>query len=112
MPASDHYATEAVQLETEIARKGAILGIDWSNDAAVHGLARRALSSHTDTLELDHPATSEKGMAMLELIGLSLLILKLMKESVDEGIITQGGPVWKSLSRALWEEARIAKELK
>ena len=107
MPAADHYAVEAAQLEIEISRKGAILGLDWNNDAEVHKLARRALKSNVDTLQLDHPANSPKGMATMELVALSLLILKLMRDSADKGIITQGGPIWKALSRALWEEARL-----
>ena len=109
MATFENYAAEAAQLETEIARKGVVLDIDWNNDAAVKALARRALASLSDTLQLDHPPGSPKGMAMLEIIGLSQLMLKVMKESADEGIITHGGPVWKSLGRALWEEARIAK---
>ena len=109
MPAFENYAAEAAQLETEIARKGIILGIDWNNDAQVNAIARRALTSHVDTLELDHPAASAKGMATLELVGLSQLMLRVMKESADDGIITHGGPVWKALGRALWEQARLKK---
>ena len=108
MPASDHYAVEAAQLEIEISRKGAILGINWNNDAEVRKLARRALRSNADTLQLDHPANSLKGMATMELVGLSLLILKLMKDSADESIVMQGGPIWKALSHALWDEARLS----
>jgi hypothetical protein len=112
MAAFEHYATEAAQLETEIARKGVILGIDWKNAAVVHTLARRALATHADTLELDHPPGSPKGMALLELVGLAQLMLKVMTESADEGIITHGGPVWKTLGRALWEEAGHNKGIK
>ena len=112
MPEIENYAAEAAQLEIEIAHKGAILGIDWNNEAEVRKLARHALASLSDTLKLDHPAGSQKGMAMLELIGLSQLMLKVMKESADDGFLTHGGPVWKALGRALWEEARIAKDAK
>lgn len=112
MPEFENYAAEATQIETEIARKGVILGIDWRNDAEVHALARQALLAQTDTLQLDHPPNSEKGMAMLEIVGLSQLMLKVMKESAGDGIITHGGPVWKSLGRALWEEAGLAKGVK
>lgn len=104
MPVFENYAAEAAQLETEIARKGIILGIDWNNDAEVRALAKRVLSAHTDTLQLDHPANSPKGAAMLEIVGLSQLMLKVMKNSAGDGIISHGGPVWKSLGRALWEE--------
>jgi hypothetical protein len=109
MPGFENYATEAAQLEAEIARKGIVLGIDWNNEADVRALAKRALKSHIDTLELDHPAASPKGMAMLEIVGLSQLMLRVMKESADDGVITHGGPVWKSLGRALWEQARLMK---
>lgn len=105
----ENYASEAAQLETEIARKGIILGIDWNNAGEVHALARRMLSSHT-TLQLDHPAHSPQGMAMLEMAGLSQLMLKVMENSAGDGIITHGGPVWKSLGRALWEESKEARE--
>lgn len=109
MPASDHYAAEASQLEIEISRKGAILEINWNNDAEVHKLVKRALKTDADTLQLDHPANSPKGVAAMELVALCLLILKLMRDSADKGIITQGGPIWKALSRALWEEARLSE---
>lgn len=112
MHSSENYATEVAQLEREIARKGLILDIDWANEPEVRALARRALNSHVDTLELDYPAASPKGMAMLEILGLSQLMLRVMKESADDGIITSGGPVWKSLGRALWEEARLSKSAK
>jgi hypothetical protein len=110
MSAFENHAAEAAQLETEITRKGIVLGIDWTNDAEVHSIARRALSLHLDPLELDHPAASPKGMAMLEIVGLSQLMLQVMKESADEGILTHGGPVWKKLGRALWEEAQLSKD--
>jgi hypothetical protein len=112
MSAFENYAAEAAQLEIEIARKGIVLGIDWTNDAEVSAIARRAFSSHLDTLELDHPAASPKGMAMLEIVGLSQLMLRVMKESADQGILTHGGPVWKKLGRALWEEAQLGKDSK
>ncbi|MFY9329603.1 MAG: hypothetical protein WAO76_16540 [Georgfuchsia sp.] len=112
MPEFENYAAEAAQLETEIARKGVVLGIDWNNEAEVRKLARHALASLSDTLKLDHPPGSQKGMATLEIIGLSQLMLKVMKQSADEGILTHGGPVWKSLGRALWEESHNAGEHK
>ena len=112
MSAFENYAAEAAQLEIEITRKGIVLGIDWKNDDEVRTIARRALSSLLDTLELDHPAASPKGMAMLEIVGLSQLMRRVMKESADHGILTHGGPVWKKLGHALWEEAQLGKERK
>ena len=36
-------------------------------------------------------------------------MLRVMKESADDGIITHGGPVWKALGRALWLQANLTK---
>lgn len=109
MSAFETYAKEAAQLEGEIARNGIILGVDWKNDVQVRTVAKRALTAHVDTLELDYPAASPKGMATLELVGLSQLMLRVMKESADEAVINLGGEIWKALGRALWDEARMGK---
>lgn len=108
MPEFENYAAEARQLEIEIERKGVILGIDWNNEAEVRRLARRALKSHGDTIELMDPPDTLKGKVTLEIIGLSQLMLKVMQQSADDGIHTHGGPVWKSLGRALWEESHMS----
>ena len=104
MASFENFAAEAAQLETEISRKGVILGIDWENTAQVRKLARQALACNEETMKLDCPLSSPEGIAKLELFGLAQLMLKVMGESAGEGVLTHGGPVWKSFARALWEE--------
>jgi len=43
--------------------------------------------------------------AKAELFGLAALMLRIMEKSADDGVLTHGGPAWKSFGRALWEES-------
>lgn len=104
MPAFENYGAEAAQLETEIARKGVILGIDWDNAAQLRKLAKQALACHEDTIQLDCNPASPEGIAKLELFGLVQLMLKVMEQGAGEGIEVHGGPVWKAFAKALWAE--------
>ena len=38
------------------------------------------------------------------------LMLTVMKESADDQIHTHGGPLWKTLARALWAEHDLRKD--
>lgn len=106
MPNFENFAAEARQLETEITRKGVILGIDWDNTNQVRALARQALACHGDTIKLDCSPFSPEGLAKVELFGLAQLMQKIMKESADEGFLIHGGKVWKTFAKALWEEMK------
>jgi hypothetical protein len=110
MPAFEHYATEVAQLETEIARKGVILGIDWDNESQLRKLARQALSCHDDTIQLDCNPASAEGIAKLELFGLAQLMLKVMEQAAGDNRDVHGGPVWKAFARALWAEHEGRRE--
>ena len=105
MSGFENYSREALQIEHEIERKGAILGIDWNDTAQVRELARAALDCKlgADNCEPDDPADR----ARLELFGLAQLMLTVMKESADQGQHTHGGAAWKSLARALWAEHEL-----
>ncbi|MCK9284761.1 MAG: hypothetical protein M0P39_10815 [Rhodocyclaceae bacterium] len=100
----ENFAAEAEQLESEIARKGIIVGIDWDNEPQVRKLARQALACHGETIQLDCNPSSPEGMAKLELFGLAQLMLKVMEQSADGGVLTHGGKAWKAFARALWQE--------
>ncbi|RTL54270.1 MAG: hypothetical protein EKK46_08395 [Rhodocyclaceae bacterium] len=103
----ENFAAEALQLETEIARKGVAIGIDWDNAVQVRTLARQALACHGDTIQLDCSPSSPEGLAKIEIFGLAQLMLKVMAQSAEEeGILTHGGKVWKSFARALWDEMK------
>jgi hypothetical protein len=103
MPEFENYATEALQIEQEIERKGAILGIDWNNESAVRNLAKQAMASHDATRPIGFSMSSPEGMAKIELFGLAQLMLKVMKQSADDNVLTHGGPVWKAFGKALWD---------
>ncbi len=74
--------------------------------AAFDLLARQALACHGDTIKLDCSPLSPEGMAKVELFGLAQLMLKVMTESADEGLLTHGGKVWKTFAQALWAEMK------
>ena len=102
MSGFENYSREAGQIEHEIERKGAILGIDWDDAVQVRDLAREALDCK---LGREHCQTDDpRDRARIELFGLAQLMLTVMKESANENIDTHGGPAWKAFARALWAE--------
>jgi hypothetical protein len=105
MSGFENYSREALQIEHEIERKGAILGIDWNNAVQVRELAREALDCKlgANNCEPDDP----DDRARLELFGLAQLMLTVMKESANQNQHTHGGAAWKSFARALWTEHEL-----
>lgn len=102
MSGFENYSREALQIEHEIERKGAILGIDWDDAVQVRELARQALDCKLgeNNCEPDDP----DDRARIELFGLAQLMLTVMKESADQNLLTHGGGAWKAFARALWAE--------
>ncbi len=98
----ENYSREARQIEQEIERKAAILGIDWDDAVQVRELAREALDCKLGGAhcEIDDP----RDRARVELFGLAQLMLTVMKESADDDVHTHGGAAWKAFARALWAE--------
>ena len=108
MSAFENYAREAQRLEPEIATKGIILGIDWNDPVQVRELARQALDCRIGAIDCEPDDPADR--ARLELFGLIQLMLTVMKESADDQIHTHGGPLWKTLARALWAEHDLRKD--
>lgn len=105
MSGFENYSREAGQIEHEIERKGAILGIDWDDAVQVRDLAREALDCK---LGREHCQTDDpRDRARIELFGLAQLMLTVMKESADDDMHTHGGPAWKAFARALWAEHEL-----
>jgi len=98
----ENYAREAQRLEHEIMTKGVILGIDWNDAAQVRELARQAMDCHVGAVDCEPDEPLDR--ARLELFGMIQLMLTVMKESANDQIHTHGGPLWKTLARALWAE--------
>ncbi len=100
-----HFASTAREVEREIAKHGVLLGIDWNDAAPLRVLAREALTCSSAArlalLRSADPRERSKG----ELFALAELMLDLMRQSAQIGIHTSGGPIWKALGRALYEEA-------
>ena len=105
MSGFENYSREAQQIEHEIERKGAILGIDWDDAAQVRKLAREALDCKLGDqhCEIDDP----RDRVRIELFGLAQLMLAVMKESANADMHTHGGPAWKAFARALWAEHNV-----
>jgi len=102
MTAFENYAREALELEHGIATKGIILGIDWDDAAQVRELARQALDCRLGAVDCEPDDPADR--ARIELFGMIQLMLTVMKESADDQTLTHGGPLWKTLARALWAE--------
>lgn len=105
MPGFENYRGDAADIEREIVRQGLVLGIDWDDAAAVRQLAREALHCRRIATNPDCQPTDARAAAKLELFALAQLMMTVMRESADEGLHTHGGPVWKALARALWQES-------
>ena len=108
MSGFENYSREARQIEHEIERKGAILGIDWDDAAQVRKLAREALDCKlgAEHCEIDDP----RDRARIAFFGLAQLMLTVMKESADDDMHTHGGPAWKAFARALWAEHDLRQD--
>lgn len=108
MPGFENYRGDAEAIEREIVRMGLVLGIDWSDVGAVRQLAREALSVHRAEAARDGTTRDARAAAKLELFALAQLMMTVMRQSADEGLHTHGGPAWKALARALWQESGVA----
>lgn len=104
MPSFEDYSREALDIEREIVRKGLVLGIDWADSVAVRQLAREALKCRNLPDDPGCRPTDPQARAKLDLFGLAQLMMTVMRQSADEGQHTHGGPAWKALARALWQE--------
>ncbi|MFA7267974.1 MAG: hypothetical protein WC073_01395 [Sterolibacterium sp.] len=105
MPEFENYSREAEDIERAISRKGFVLGIDWEDEAQVRALAREALAYGDRIRKQEVRPGDATSMAKIELFGLAQLMLTIMRQSAEEGMLTHGGPVWKALARALWQES-------
>ncbi len=103
MPGFEHYASEANDIEHEIAVIGVALGIDWEDKVAVRTLAREALASHGE--DQPPPPPHSTAMVKLKLFGIAQVMLKVMQSSAQDNMHTHGGPTWKAFARGLWAEA-------
>ncbi len=113
MSGFENYRDSTRALELEIERRGIILGIDWSDEVQVRALAREALQRAKEDAKL--VASSEIPdpllMARVDLFGLAGIMLKTLRESAEEGILSHGGPAWRAFAKALWSEARVLGKL-
>ncbi len=94
-------------IEKEIARKGIVLGIDWSDTAQVRQLAHEAIYHHAEAVRQVAGAEvpDYRLMAKVDLFGLAASMLRIMQDSAEDGVAAHGGPIWKALAKALWAEA-------
>ena len=100
----ENYVRETQQIELEIERKGVALGLDWDNELQIREIARKALAGPQKEVSVAFHNLSWNDRAMLELFALSQLMLTVMQESANDQIHIHGGPLWKTLARALWAE--------
>lgn len=108
MSGFDNYARDAAEIESEIVRKGIVLGIDWNNAVEVRALAREALDHLAEDLRMVATAQPDyRLLAKVDLFGLAGIMLKTMAKSAGQGIESHGGPAWKAFAQALWAEAKL-----
>lgn len=106
MAGFEPYSEETALLEKEIERLGMALDVDWSDEVQVRVLAREALSRGAgEVMESASHSGDYRLRAKTELFGLAALMLRVMEKSAGDGMLSHGGPAWKSFGRALWEES-------
>lgn len=110
MSGFEHFSRDARELEREILKRGILLGLDWSDQVRLRGLAREALdggAEHTRALLRDpSPQLRARG----ELFALGVVMLRVMEDSAETGLHTHGGPAWKAFGSALIKEAHVPRE--
>lgn len=110
MAGFENYTQDAAEIETELVRRGVVLGLDWSNEAEVRALAREAINHLAEDIRVStsDPVDYQR-MAKIDLFGLAGVMLKTMEESAGYGFESHGGPAWKAFAKALWAEAQGGK---
>lgn len=108
MAGFDHYGQDTSEIESEIVRKGIVLGIDWSDKDVVRALAREAIDHLSEDVRIASGAPNDhKLMAKIDLFGLAGIMLMTMEKSAEQGIASHGGPTWKAFAEALWAERAL-----
>jgi len=106
MSGFEHFQKEIEDIERAIARLGVVLGIDWQDAAQMRTLAAQALDWHPPASVPSRQQDAELH-ARIELYGLMQLMLTVMTQSAEEGMLAHGGPIWKTLGHALWREIEM-----
>ncbi|CUB07299.1 MAG: hypothetical protein KBB07_07325 [Tepidiphilus sp.] len=92
-------------LEHAIAAKLAVLGLDPTNAQQMRDLAREALDTDPQKISQHFYASSLEPRVRAELLGLIALMFQTMASAANMGEELHGGPVWKAVARAIYEEA-------
>ena len=108
MAGFENYQADATEIEREIERKGIAIGIDWSDEVQVRALAREALEHSQEHIRAAAAGAQDPVLLVkVDLFGLAAIMLQTMKESAEHGLLSHGGPVWKTFAKALWAEAEL-----
>jgi hypothetical protein len=97
----------ANEIEQEIIHRGALLGIDWTNEEQVAQIAYHAFFHAQDVVS--HAASTPDDLharTRAELYGLAALMLHTMEDAANGDTEIHGGMVWKAFGRALWKIAK------
>lgn len=92
-------------LEHAIAAKLAVLGLDPANAKQMRDLAREALDTDAEHLTQHFYSSTLETRVRAELLGLIALMFQTMASAASMGEELHGGPVWKAVARAIYEEA-------
>lgn len=92
-------------LEHAIAAKLAVLGLDPTNAQQMRDLAREVLDTDPQKISQHFYASSLEPRVRAELLGLIALMFQTMASAANMGEELHGGPVWKAVARAIYEEA-------
>lgn len=98
----ENHWTEVSRLETELARKMIVLGLDWHDDAAMAQLAAECKVFGPADVGAAVASHDSKKIAKAELFGLASLMLRTMENAALEGRDVHAGEVWKSFGRHLY----------
>ncbi|HEY6895807.1 MAG TPA: hypothetical protein VI279_00980 [Rhodocyclaceae bacterium] len=100
----DKLNADAANIDSELARKAAVFGLDWSDDGQVRKLARLALANNGETIKLDCSLASPEGQAKMEIFGLAQMALKLADDAKAAATELNTGPALGAMLKALQAE--------
>jgi hypothetical protein len=106
-----YWSDQAKEIEHEIERIGAILGIDWNDEVQVRALASESLHHAREDVENFIARSAHDDYQLKEkitLFALADMMMRIMAKTADRGVHTHGAPAWKAFSKALMKERGIS----
>lgn len=98
----ENHWNEVSQIEIELMRKMAVLGLDWHDDAAMTLLASECKAFGPEDVKAAYASNDSQRITKAKLFALVSLMLNTMENAAQEGRDVHGGEVWKAFGKHLY----------